>query len=123
MRIATWNVNSVKQRMPRLLPWLDQRQPDVVCLQETKLADDAFAELLGDELAAAERTARELIERAPFRESGYRLLMEAQAARGNVAEALHVYERLRVLLREELGVAPGPAVQAVHRRLLLGAAD
>ena len=51
MRIATWNVNSVKQRMPRLLPWLEQRQPDVVCLQETKLADEAFAELLGSELA------------------------------------------------------------------------
>ena len=51
MRIATWNVNSVKQRVPRLLPWLDERQPDVVCLQETKLADDAFAALLGDELA------------------------------------------------------------------------
>ena len=51
MRIATWNVNSVKQRLPRLLPWLDQRQPDVVCLQETKLADDAFTALLGDELA------------------------------------------------------------------------
>ena len=50
MRIATWNVNSVKQRILRLLPWLDQRQPDVVCLQETKLSDDAFAELLGDEL-------------------------------------------------------------------------
>jgi exodeoxyribonuclease-3 len=51
MRVATWNVNSAKQRVPRLLPWLDQRRPDVVCLQETKLADDAFAELLGDELA------------------------------------------------------------------------
>jgi exodeoxyribonuclease-3 len=51
VRIATWNVNSVKQRLPRLLPWLDQRRPDVVCLQETKLADDKFAELLGDELA------------------------------------------------------------------------
>ena len=49
--MATWNVNSVKQRVPRLLPWLDQRRPDVVCLQETKLADDAFTELLGDELA------------------------------------------------------------------------
>jgi exodeoxyribonuclease-3 len=45
-------VNSVKQRVPRLLPWLDERRPDVVCLQETKLADDAFAGLLGDELAA-----------------------------------------------------------------------
>jgi len=52
MRIATWNVNSVKQRLPRLLPWLDERTPDVLCLQETKLADDAFRELLEDELAA-----------------------------------------------------------------------
>ena len=51
MRIATWNVNSVKQRVPRLLPWLDERRPDVVCLQETKLADDAFEALLGDELS------------------------------------------------------------------------
>jgi exodeoxyribonuclease-3 len=52
VRVATWNVNSVKQRVPRLLPWLDQRQPDVVCLQETKLGDDAFDQLLGDELAS-----------------------------------------------------------------------
>ncbi|WP_132194041.1 exodeoxyribonuclease III [Kribbella sp. VKM Ac-2500] len=51
MRVATWNVNSVKQRMPRLLGWLDERQPDVVCLQETKLADDAFTKLLGEELS------------------------------------------------------------------------
>jgi len=50
VRIATWNVNSVKQRLPRLLPWLDERRPDVVCLQETKLADDAFRALLDDEL-------------------------------------------------------------------------
>ena len=51
VRIATWNVNSLKQRVPRLLPWLDERRPDVVCLQETKIADDALAELLGDELS------------------------------------------------------------------------
>jgi exodeoxyribonuclease-3 len=51
VRVATWNVNSVKQRVPRLLPWLEERQPDVVCLQETKLTDEAFAELLGDALA------------------------------------------------------------------------
>ena len=50
MRVATWNVNSVKQRLPRLLAWLDERRPDVVCLQETKLADEAFGELLGAEL-------------------------------------------------------------------------
>jgi len=51
VRLATWNVNSVKQRVPRLLPWLDERSPDVVCLQETKLADDAFVDLLGEELS------------------------------------------------------------------------
>jgi exodeoxyribonuclease-3 len=51
MRIATWNVNSLKQRLPRLLPWLDQRRPDVVCLQETKAADEAFTSLLADALA------------------------------------------------------------------------
>ena len=51
MRIATWNVNSVKQRLPRFLPWLDERKPDVLCVQETKLTDAAFAALLESELA------------------------------------------------------------------------
>jgi exodeoxyribonuclease III len=51
VRLATWNVNSVKQRVPRLLPWLDERRPDIACLQETKLTDKAFRELLGGELA------------------------------------------------------------------------
>jgi exodeoxyribonuclease III len=52
VRLATWNVNSIKQRVPRLLPWLDQRQPDVVCLQETKLSDEAFTALLGEQLVS-----------------------------------------------------------------------
>ncbi len=42
MLVATWNVNSLKVRMPRVEDWLDQVRPNVVCLQETKLADDAF---------------------------------------------------------------------------------
>ncbi len=42
MKLATWNVNSVRSRLPRLLPWLEERQPDVVCLQETKVTDDLF---------------------------------------------------------------------------------
>jgi exodeoxyribonuclease III len=42
MRIATWNVNSVLARLPRLVDWLKQAAPDVVCLQETKVADGAF---------------------------------------------------------------------------------
>ena len=42
MRLATWNVNSVRARLPRLLDWLDGAKPDVVCLQETKIPADAF---------------------------------------------------------------------------------
>jgi exodeoxyribonuclease-3 len=42
MRFATWNVNSVKARLPRLLEWLDATAPDVLLLQETKVADDGF---------------------------------------------------------------------------------
>jgi exodeoxyribonuclease-3 len=42
MRIATWNVNSIRIRLPRLLSWLESSGPDVVCLQETKVTDDIF---------------------------------------------------------------------------------
>jgi exodeoxyribonuclease-3 len=42
MRIASWNVNSLKVRLPQLLGWLASKKPDVVCLQETKLEDDKF---------------------------------------------------------------------------------
>jgi exodeoxyribonuclease-3 len=51
VRIATWNLNSAKQRVPRLLPWLDERRPDVACVQETKLSNEAFQGLLGAELS------------------------------------------------------------------------
>ena len=50
LRLVTWNVNSLKARLPRVLEWLDQFQPDVVCLQETKLADSAFPDLTFREL-------------------------------------------------------------------------
>lgn len=78
----------------------------------------ACLELGGAELPGAERAARDLLEIAPLRETGHLLLMRALAARGNVAEALAVYERLRVLLREELGVDPAPAVRDLHAGLL-----
>src|SRR6478672_3557327 len=42
MRIATWNVNSIKQRTENLAAWLRERQPDIVCLQETKCVDESF---------------------------------------------------------------------------------
>ena len=42
MRLATWNVNSVTARLPRLLEWLRESAPDVLCLQETKVSRDGF---------------------------------------------------------------------------------
>lgn len=45
MRLATWNVNSLKVRLPRVEEWLAEVQPDVLCMQETKLSDDAFPAL------------------------------------------------------------------------------
>ncbi|MCU0309954.1 MAG: exodeoxyribonuclease III [Acidimicrobiales bacterium] len=45
MRLATWNVNSLKARLPRVEEWIAEVQPDVLCLQETKLADAAFPDL------------------------------------------------------------------------------
>jgi exodeoxyribonuclease III len=56
MRLATWNVNSLVARLPRLLGWLEEVRPDVVCLQETKVAEASFPTLelaaLGYEVAA-----------------------------------------------------------------------
>jgi exodeoxyribonuclease-3 len=74
VRVATWNVNSVRQRLPRLLPWLDERKPDVVCLQETKLADDAFSTLIGPELA---RRGYEVARHGEARWNGVAILSRA----------------------------------------------
>ena len=72
----------------------------------------------GTQLQSAERAARTLIETEPYRESGYVLLMEALGARGNVAEALRVFDGLRTLLRDELGTNPSAEAIAAHERLL-----
>ena len=72
----------------------------------------------GPTLPQAADCARQLIELAPFRETGYVILMEALERSGNVAEALRVYDELRVMLRDELAIAPSLAVQTVYRRLL-----
>jgi exodeoxyribonuclease-3 len=50
MKIATWNVNSLKVRLPHVLDWLESEQPDVLCLQETKLTDENFP---ADDIRAA----------------------------------------------------------------------
>jgi exodeoxyribonuclease-3 len=66
MRIATWNVNSIKQRTENLVSWLKERQPDIVCLQETKCVDEAFP-------------------REPLEALGYNLAIHGQKAFNGVA--------------------------------------
>ena len=104
-------------------PWIDQwrRRLEEVRLRGLECFAAAGLGLGGAALAQAEERARMLTELAPYRETGHLILLEALERRGNVAEALRAYDRLRVLLREELGIAPSPTVQAVHRRLLQSA--
>jgi pentatricopeptide repeat protein len=100
--------------------WIRERrhQLEGIYLRSIELAANASLQIGGAELNTAERSARLLVHRAPFRESGYRCLMEALAAQGNHAEALQIYDQLRTLLRDKLGAAPSPATQDLHRRLL-----
>ncbi|MBA2440290.1 MAG: AAA family ATPase, partial [Thermoleophilaceae bacterium] len=100
--------------------WIDDVQAQLTELEPNLLEILARAALaLGGEcVTKAERFAAALVERHPFREAGYALLIESQAQRGNVAEATRTYHRLRVFLRDELGTAPSASVSALHERLL-----
>jgi DNA-binding SARP family transcriptional activator len=126
-RRAAERARAALERFERpLLPelggrWVEEQRAELDGLHSDALETLARAALrLGSgELPAADRAARALIQREPYRESGYVLLMELLAARGNVAEALRVYDRLRVLLRDELGATPAPHVTALHDRLLM----
>lgn len=115
--------HNISQR--RFLPgeeadWIEGLRGELAEIQVRALECTARRSLgIGEpEVAVAERTARRLIDLSPYRESGYAMLMEAFERQGNIAEALRVYERLRGLLREELGAAPSPSIQRVHTRLL-----
>jgi len=66
MRLATWNVNSVRARLERLLAWLERNEPDVMCLQETKATDEAFP-------------------REPIEEAGYHAAVFGQKTYNGVA--------------------------------------
>lgn len=101
-------------------PWIDEQRRALEEIHVRALEAYAAATLAigGTELAAAARAGRELSRLEPYRESGYRLLMEALERQGNPAEALVVYETLRGRLREELGVSPSEPTQALYRRLL-----
>ena len=93
LTVATWNVNSVRVRLPRLLEWLARRRPDVACLQETKVDDDGFP-------------------RAEVEALGYHVLLNGQRPYNGVAILARTEPRDPV---RDLGPA-GPDDQ---RRLLL----
>src|SRR5215212_2014941 len=102
--------------------WIDERRRELSDLRVEALeAITAIGVGLRtpSELAAAESAARQAIESAPFRESARAALMEVLRARGNVAEALMVYDELRTMLMDELGTTPSPALVALNERLLM----
>jgi SARP family transcriptional regulator, regulator of embCAB operon len=101
-------------------PWIAETRRSLRELENRALECFAAASLGigGTELPIAERASRRLVEREPFHESGYRLLMEALVAEGNLADALLVYEQLAGVLREELGADPSPATKELHRSIL-----
>jgi ABC-type transport system substrate-binding protein/DNA-binding SARP family transcriptional activator len=102
--------------------WVEEKRRELAEGRVRALAVLAEAQLRSGEPGAAAGWAGELVELEPFRESGYRQLMEAHVAAGNRAEALRVYERCRRLLADELGAYPSPETEAVYRGLLEQAA-
>lgn len=108
-----------RQFLPGLeAPWIDEVRNSVETMFLRALECETEALIGVGETLVAETAARKLVERAPFRESGYRLLMRALDETGNRAEALRVFDTLRCLLNDELGTTPGPEISSLHRRLL-----
>ena len=101
--------------------WVKRLETELEALEPGLLEVLARAALVvgdGEHLVTAERVARALAERHPFRETGHALLIEIHGRRGNVAEATLAYDRLRVFLRDELGTVPSSAISALHEQLL-----
>ena len=95
MRIATWNINSIKQRVENLTAWLQERRPDIVCLQETKCVDEAFPrepiEALGYNVAVhGQKTFNgvAILSKLPFDEVTPRLPGDPEDEHARFLEAL-----------------------------------
>ncbi len=124
---AAWSAGRVTQHIcvRELLPgesapWIEGQRAELedLYLRSLELVGRACLEIGGGELDTAERCGRRLVSRAPYRESGYRLLMEVLATRGDGAEALLVYDELRQRLHDDLGIAPSALTQTIYRRIL-----
>jgi YVTN family beta-propeller protein len=120
-RVAAESAESLARRP--FLPgedgaWVVQERRALADIRERALSVLADACLRSGAAREAAKWAEELIALSPFREAGYRRLMEAHAAAGNPAESLQVYERCRRLLAEELGAYPSPETESIYRALL-----
>jgi len=98
--------------------WVEDKRRELAGTRSRAVTALAGACLRTGAGAEAVSWAEQAIGLEPFRETGYRLLMEAHAADGNRAEALRVYERCRRLLADELGAYPSPETESVYQRLL-----
>ena len=98
--------------------WVEQKRRDLADIRERALSVLSDACLRSGDARKAAKWAEELIALSPFREAGYRRLMEAHVAAGNRAEALRVYEQCRQLLADELGTYPSPETESIYRALL-----
>lgn len=124
---AAWGPARVAQHIARRsflagesTPWIEEsrRRLEGIHLRSLELVAEACLQIGGGEIDTAERAARTLVRDQPFRETGWRLLMQILDARGNRAEALTIYDELRTFLREELGCAPSATTQELYRQLL-----
>ncbi|HLX19466.1 MAG TPA: BTAD domain-containing putative transcriptional regulator, partial [Gaiellaceae bacterium] len=98
--------------------WVEQKRRDLADIRERALSVLADTCLRSGAAREAATWAEELVALSPFREAGYRRLMEAHVLAGNRAEALRVYEQCRQLLAEELGAYPSPETDSIYRVLL-----
>ena len=98
--------------------WVEAKRRELTDVRGVALTILVDVCLASGDAAEAVKWAEQGVELAPFREAGYRRLMESHTAAGNRAEALQVYERCRRLLSEELGAYPSPETEAIYRLLL-----
>jgi YVTN family beta-propeller protein len=98
--------------------WVEERRRELTDARGGALNVLADACLRSGDAREGAKWAEQAVALEPFRETGYRRLMEAHVAAGNRAEALRVYERCRRLLAEELGAYPSPETESIYRGLL-----
>jgi branched-chain amino acid transport system substrate-binding protein len=98
--------------------WVERQRRELADIQIRALERLADASLAAGDHSEAARLAQQVVQLEPYRESGYRLLMQAHAAAGNRAEGLRVYERCRRFLADELGAYPSPETESIYKELL-----